>query len=166
MTKMFSGNTTFWIVLVLIVLLLIAVTAFRSFLHKPFRVEQKPILTDNEIEFFGRLREALPDFEVFPQVCMGAILKPAAGSGENYARIRATFSQKIIDFTVCVPGSLQVIALIELDDRTHNAQKDARRDSITGAAGIPTLRWQSKRRPSPADIRSAVLDIAARAHQG
>ena len=55
---------------------------------------------------------------------------------------------------------MKVITLIELDDRTHDAAKDQRRDSITGAAGFPTLRWHSRKRPLPAEIRKAVLDVA------
>ena len=153
------GNSTLWVFLAFF-LFCAAIVVFAKWRQPSFRVEPKPILTANEIEFFGRLREALPDFEVFPQVCMGAIIKPANGSGKDYARIRGTFAQKIIDFTVCDPKTLKVITLIELDDRTHDAAKDQRRDSITGSAGYPTLRWHSRKRPLPAEIRKAVLDVA------
>lgn len=149
--------------------LLIAALVFAVFaaafllqlLKKPslLRVAQKPILTPNEIEFFGRLRTALPELAIFPQVAMGALLKPDA-SGKDYHRIRGTFAQKIIDFVICDPETLEVIVLVELDDRTHDASKDAKRDKITGAAGYKTIRWQSKTRPEPDEIRKSVLAIA------
>lgn len=123
------------------------------------RVAQKPILTPNEIEFFGRLRTALPELAIFPQVAMGALLKPAA-SGKDYHRIRGTFAQKIIDFVICDPNTLEIIVLVELDDRSHDPQKDAKRDQITGAAGYKTIRWQSKKRPEPDEIRQTVLSLA------
>ena len=49
-----------------------------------FSYRQCDILTQNEAEFFGRLRAALPDHYVFPQVAMRAIVAPQA-----YARSKA-----------------------------------------------------------------------------
>jgi very-short-patch-repair endonuclease len=66
--------------------------------------------------------------------------------------IRSRFDRKIADFVVCERGSLQVVAIIELDDRTHDAGADQRRDAMTKAAGYQTFRFQSKQKPSEAEI--------------
>ena len=118
---------------------------------------KKPILTDNEKEFFGRLIEALPDFYVFPQVAMGAILQPAVTRQDkrNYYRIRGTFSQRMVDFVVC-DAALNIVVLIELDDRMHSSEKDGQRDAMTGQAGYTTLRFNSKKKPTVAEIAKAV----------
>ncbi|MFA6120838.1 MAG: DUF2726 domain-containing protein [Sideroxydans sp.] len=118
---------------------------------------KKPLLTDNEKEFFGRLTEALPDFHVFPQVAMGAILMPAVPRSDksNYYRIRGTFSQKMVDFVVC-DKAFNIVALIELDDRTHSNEKDGKRDAMTTQAGYATLRFSSKKKPSKDEIAKAV----------
>jgi len=118
---------------------------------------KKPILTDNEKEFFGRLIEALPDFYVFPQVAMGAILQPAVTRQDkrNYYRIRGTFSQKMVDFVVC-DAALNIVVLIELDDRMHSSEKDGKRDAMTNQAEYTTLRFNSKKKPTVAEIAKAV----------
>lgn len=118
---------------------------------------KKPLLTDNEKEFFGRLIEALPDFHVFPQVAMGAILMPAVPRSDksNYYRIRGTFSQKMVDFVVC-DKAMSIVALIELDDRTHATEKDGKRDAMTSQAGYATLRFSSKKKPTREEIVSAI----------
>ena len=36
----------------------------------------KPLLTDNEKEFYQRLKIALPDYQVLCQVALGALLQP------------------------------------------------------------------------------------------
>lgn len=123
---------------------------------------KKPLLTDNETEFFGRLTEALPDFHVFPQVAMGAILMPAVPRSDksNYYRIRGTFSQKIVDYVVC-DKALKIVALIELDDRTHSTERDERRDAMTTQAGYVVLRYNSKKKPAVELIAKMISGMKA-----
>jgi hypothetical protein len=45
-----------------------------------------------------------------------------------------------------------VVALVELDDSTHNACADRKRDALTRAAGYHTFRFASKQKPSVAEI--------------
>ena len=47
--------------------------------------------------------------------------------------------------------------MIELDDRTHNAGKDAKRDEMLECAGYRTVRWKSKAKPDAEAIRAALL---------
>ena len=117
----------------------------------------KPLLTQNEREFFSRLLEALPDFHIFPQVAFRAILRPAANSGsKSYARQSGRIGAKHCDFLIC-NEDLDVVAIIELDDRTHVAEKDAARDAMTASAGYRTIRYQSRAKPHPDKIRQDVL---------
>ncbi len=46
----------------------------------------------------------------------------------------------------------KIVALIELDDRTHVACADRQRDELTAAAGYKTIRVQSKQKPTEAEI--------------
>jgi hypothetical protein len=112
-------------------------------------ITRKALLTSNEIEFFHRLQRALPKYQVFPQVSFAAFLTDD-GKLRKKSRwyLRARFDRKIADFVICERGSLKVIALIELDDRSHNARADRQRDAITNAAGYQTFRFQSKQKPS------------------
>jgi hypothetical protein len=61
----------------LLLLLLICVLASQLKPQRsPPQYMQKSILTDNELEFFWRLRRAMPDAYIFPQVAMSALIAP------------------------------------------------------------------------------------------
>jgi very-short-patch-repair endonuclease len=116
--------------------------------------QRTPLLTVNETEFYGRLREALPWACILPQTAMSALVQPRANLSESVRRQAFwQIAQKRIDFVVC-SNDLQVLCVVELDDRSHDKAKDARRDQILSDAGIQTLRYESRRnlRPSPSEI--------------
>jgi very-short-patch-repair endonuclease len=131
-------------------------------LRRPWhtRIQPKPLLTPNETEFFHRLERALPFYRIFPQVAFAAFLTDD-GKLSRQARwsLRAHFDRKIADFVICDRASLRIVALIELDDRTHVTSADRQRDAITKAAGYRTFRFQSRQKPSQAEI-SALFEHA------
>lgn len=117
---------------------------------------QKALLTQNEQEFFLRLKQALPEHHILAQVAMGSLLNPSVPRRDPaYHRIRNKFAQKIVDYVV-LDDKLKVVALIELDDRTHVQEKDEDRDAMTAAAGYKTIRYQSKVKPSIDRIRADI----------
>jgi hypothetical protein len=137
--------------------LLLAAPAVFLFVRgrKPWltRLRRKPLLTANEAEFFHRLQRALPGHHIFPQVSFAAFLTDDSQlSKKAQWAVRARFDRKIADFVVCERGTLKIVALIELDDRMHDAKSDRRRDAITKAAGYQTIRYQSRQKPSEAEI--------------
>lgn len=123
------------------------------------KFKPKPLLTSNEMEFLARLEGAAPELRFFPQVAMGALIEPAVSrrDGKAYYRLRGMFSQKIVDFVAQRRSDGQVVAVIELDDRTHNPQKDASRDQMLASAGYRTVRWNSKSKPDVASIRAVLV---------
>jgi very-short-patch-repair endonuclease len=150
---MHTGN-----VLPLVIILLLLVVAAEAALSPGRKawlshITAKPLLTPNEIEFFHRLQRALPAYQVLPQVAFAAFLTDD-GKLSSKARwsVRNRFDRKIADFVVCERASLKVVALIELDDKTHKADADQKRDAITKAAGYQTFRFQSRKKPSEAEI--------------
>lgn len=112
------------------------------------------MMTPNEIEFFHRLCKAFASYHVFPQVAMSALIQPAQGGDKG----RAAFwkiSQKRVDYVICTK-SMRTAAIVELDDRTHDAEKDAMRDAMPRSAGIVTFRFESRNKPSVAQLRAAM----------
>ncbi|KXU84340.1 hypothetical protein CR51_42150 [Caballeronia megalochromosomata] len=119
------------------------------------RYRAVPLLTGNEKEFFERLRRALPEALIFPQVAMSAIIQPISSGKQRTIDFRR-ISQKRVDYAV-YDRHLTLIAVVELDDRTHDATRDAVRDAYLASAGIRTIRFQSKTKPDVNGIRSALF---------
>jgi len=121
--------------------------------------KRKPLLTPNELEFLGRLEVAAPEFGFFPQVAIGALLDPAVprSDAKAYYRLRGMFSQKIVDFVAQRRSDGAIVAIIELDDRTHDSNKDVKRDEMLQDAGYRIVRWQSKTKPDTHVIRAALI---------
>lgn len=121
-------------------------------------VKPKALLTPPERKFLVLLEAALPECRIHAQVSMGALLVPVKGLPRgSHSRVRNRFSQKIVDFVVEDRDSGAVIALIELDDRTHAASRDRDRDLMTGEAGYRTVRFHRDRWPTQQDVRRLVL---------
>lgn len=113
------------------------------------------LMTDNEFEFFYRLVKALPQYYIFPQVSFGAILESIGEDYKEKQRIRLTFAQKRADYVV-YSDKKQIIAIVELDDKTHNVQNDMKRDAMLVQAGYRIIRFQSKQKPSIEEIRKMI----------
>jgi hypothetical protein len=119
----------------------------------------KDLLTDNELEFFGRLVQALPQYYIFPQVAMSALLEAASRDEARRNTDRLRIAQQRIDYVVC-DRRCNVVAVVELDDRTHSREKDQVRDERLEQAGIRTLRFESRAKPSLQAIRAALKEVA------
>lgn len=124
------------------------------------RFRMKPLLTENEIEFYGRLLTALPNYHIFPQVALRAFIAPYSRSqSKTYLKEFNSIGSKHCDFLICDKETLRVITIIELDDKTHNVTKDKIRDSMTASAGFKTIRFQSREKPSIQEIKLAIKGV-------
>jgi very-short-patch-repair endonuclease len=138
----------------ILVLMVVGAAAFlRGRAPRISGIQPKPLMTENEKSFYLRLQRALPGHVVFPQVSFAAFLThDSTLSPKARLALRRKFNRKIADFVVCDRETLQIAALIELDDRTHVASADRQRDELTAAAGYKTIRFQSKQKPTEAEI--------------
>lgn len=120
--------------------------------EKQYKYKTKALMTDNEFEFFNRLIKALPDYYVFPQVSMSAVLNADASNHKERMGSRGTFSQKTIDYVIC-DKKQNIVAIIELDDRTHDKIKDEKRDAMLSQVGYKIHRFESKQKPNIEEIK-------------
>lgn len=125
----------------------VAVTVLRRSRRHRLPIVPTPVLTKAEIAFYRRLVRIvsrMQGVDIFPQVAMGAILDAERTMDQNARRaLRNRFDRKIIDF-VLVDDETNVLLIVELDDSTHDSQKDRARDEITRAAGYTTMRIRGK----------------------
>jgi hypothetical protein len=117
---------------------------------------RRKFMTDNEEEFFGRLVVALPDHYIYPQVAMSALLDPASSDRRTAHGDRLRIAQQRVDYVVCT-RRCEVVAVVELDDKTHSRAKDELRDVRLEQAGIRTVRFQARNKPKVETIRTMIL---------
>ncbi|HKU05107.1 MULTISPECIES: DUF2726 domain-containing protein [Massilia] len=117
---------------------------------------RRRFMTDNEEEFFGRLVVALPDHYIFPQVAMSALLDTASSDKRTAHGDRLRIAQQRVDYVVCT-RRCEVVAVVELDDKTHSRAKDELRDARLEQAGIRTIRFQARNKPKVEAIRAMIL---------
>ncbi|GEO19001.1 DUF2726 domain-containing protein [Microvirga aerophila] len=132
----------------------IGILAIIYFGRKP-RFMQQSLMTDNEREFYRHLIAAFPGCQIWPQVPILAMLRPDAKNGSRaFWRGFRMISNARVDWVLL--KDLEILAIIELDDRTHDPRKDAKRDQILAFCGYKVVRFNSRRRPTPEQIRRAV----------
>lgn len=118
----------------------------------------KKILSENEKEFFLRLKNALPELQVFPQVAFNAILDVEADNKRNRLSMRNRFDRKFADFVIA-DQNCNILVIVELDDKTHVPERDQKRDAILAEAGYQTIRYQSRNKPDVKTLRCDVIRI-------
>lgn len=125
-------------------------------LDKPKKTNQTPIkpsylISNHEKIMFAELKQAVPECHIFVQVALGGILWTSSYATRN------RFSQKIADFVIA-DQNFQILAVIELDDKSHigKEDKDAERDAMIREAGYKALRYPVI--PLIAQLRSDILN--------
>lgn len=120
--------------------------------------KKKP-LSQTEQALYYKLRKALPQHNVLAQVSLTALVGIKKGNGWQTAFNKS--SRKYADFVICSPA-FEVLAVIELDDNSHDTERagkaDQDKDFALSSAGHQVIRWRQKDIPSVeaiADLFSA-----------
>ena len=112
-------------------------------------------LSQPEQVLYHRLIQALPEHIVLAQVQVSRVL--GVKKGFNFHEWNNRINRLSYDFVVCTKDAM-VLAVIELDDKSHEAESradaDRKKDSATAAAGLRLVRWQVKALPDEATIRA------------
>jgi hypothetical protein len=142
--------------LILVVLVGRAMLAGKSS-AKALPVVPRRLMSPREREAIVMIEAAVPHCRVHAQVSMGALMECRKGlSRKESTGVRNRFDRKIIDFVLEERSSGDVLALVELDDGTHNAAKDRARDAMTRAAGYRTIRLRKGMPLNPASVRAEI----------
>ena len=142
--------------LVLVVVLAVLKELPRGRTGNPL-VERKTLMTQPEKKFYRLLRAAYPDADIAPQVAMGALLQSRRGpSRKAWFYARGQIAQKIVDFAIIDPASGNVAVLVELDDKSHDARRDAARDRLLAQGQYRVVRFGANARIEPDAIRERI----------
>ncbi|QNE07191.1 DUF2726 domain-containing protein (plasmid) [Croceicoccus marinus] len=131
-----------------------------------FQVEPRRLMTERERHVIGMIEAAVPACRVHAQVSMGALMNAKRGlDRKRRTAIRNRFDRKIVDYVIEHRETGDVVALVELDDRTHNASKDEARDRLTADAGYTTIRLPAGKGVTHELVRERLAFIFAPADQ-
>jgi very-short-patch-repair endonuclease len=119
---------------------------------------KKPLSQPEQVLYF-RLIQALPEHIILAQVQLSQLL--GVKKGNNYQAWVNRINRMSADFVVCNKDS-SIVAIIELDDATHQREDrqaaDAKKDKALTSAGVRIVRWQAKSIPDIATIQTAFMN--------
>lgn len=125
----------------------------------------KSIMTPTEQLLYTKLTHALPECMVFSQVQLSQIL--GVKRGFNYMEWHNRINRMSVDYVVC-HRDFRIIAIIELDDRTHlrddRIKCDIKKDKALASAGLRIIRWNVGREPNGHGIREAIFNLGQQRH--
>lgn len=118
----------------------------------------KTVLTDVEQVLYHRLVEALPELIVLAQVPLSGILGIRRNRNKRWQAQFNAIARKSVDYVVC-RKDFSVVAVIELDDSTHEREDRKKSDEVKNAAfkkvGIEVLRLTPGNLPASESIAIA-----------
>jgi hypothetical protein len=124
---------------------------------KTLPVVPRRLLTQRERDVLLLIEAAVPQCRVHAQVGMGGLLECRKGLRVKHRiSVRNQFDRKRVDFVLEERSSGDVLALVELDDASHNDAKDRARDKITKAAGYRTIRLRAGKRLDQTSVRDEI----------
>lgn len=115
-----------------------------------------------ELSFYHILKQAFsPDYEIFGKVRIADVIQPKRKLNHRLRRIALNkVAQKHFDYVICDPKTLSIIAVVELDDKSHDNEKTIRRDDFVNeackSAGIKLIRFKAKSGYQVQDIRDVI----------
>jgi hypothetical protein len=119
------------------------------------RYRRKPVLTGSERDFFFRLRSALPECHVCPQVAVSALIEPA-GMGKMRQQAIASIGRMRAGYAI-FDEDMHLLAVVELAHRSRPTRAEKAREACLSSAGVRTVRFHAKRLPSEGKIRASVF---------
>lgn len=154
-----------WLVWLILIVGVVVVLAARLKLRdvKGFPYKRNPVLfSPAERSFLGVLEQAVGDkYRVFGKVRVAdvASVKPMSDR-RAWQRAFNKISAKHFDFVICGIDDLEIVAAVELDDKSHrNRQRQDRDVFLAGlceAINLPLVRVPAQRAYSLADLRVTV----------
>ncbi|NLP25930.1 MAG: DUF2726 domain-containing protein [Clostridiales bacterium] len=92
----------------------------------PLPYVKKTLLSKNELRFYEKLRQITKKYDVhiLSKIRMADIVEVKKGlKREEWSKYFNKIKSKHVDFALAEPDTLEILVLIELDDKSH-AQKD------------------------------------------
>lgn len=152
------------IVLILILILILMVKPGAQGEPKPEYTQVKGLLTNAEHSFYKTLVNAKPiNSVIFCKVRVADLLKPHSYKNRSEWQIAFNkISAKHFDFVLCNAETLDVMCVIELDDKSHNTAKvkdrDLFLDKACSGAELKLIRFKAQKNYQVDSIRNSIKE--------
>ena len=118
-------------------------------------------LSPAELDFYRVLQSAVgQDALIFAKVKLLDLFQVKASDPREARSLSNKIDRKHVDFLLCDPATVQPVAGIELDDKSHQRADRMARDEyveqVFAAAGLPLVRVPVRREYSTADLRAVL----------
>jgi very-short-patch-repair endonuclease len=129
-------------------------------------MQRRPLMTPGELAFFTALEPAVSQLSrVFVQVPLAALIDFRSSDGSARTAANNRIDRKIVDFVLVNPKSLDVQAVVELDDRSHILDHRRARDEVVEhalkKAGIQIIRFPAQASYNSDQIRERITKALA-----
>jgi hypothetical protein len=126
--------------------------------------KREVLFTPAERSFLGVLEQALDGrCRVFGKVRLGDIVKPSKGlSNSKRTTANNKINQKHVDFVLCSTSDLAVVAVVELDDKSHERDDRTDRDQFVDQAladaKIPVMHFPARKGYEITEVRAKLAE--------
>ncbi|WP_426105831.1 DUF2726 domain-containing protein [Massilia sp. TSP1-1-2] len=123
---------------------------------------KKPYINAEQLAFYQRLRQALPNCTVFPDVALSALIKPLADDTRQLRQQQEKLAGRRLAYGVFT-DMLELLCVIELTSAGEQSEERALTLACLQDAGIPCFSWEQANLPSRDQIlrtMAAFTDIA------
>ena len=129
----------------------------------PYIKQPTGLFSNAEKKFYHMLQKSLDyKFKIFAKVRVADLIAVAPHvSGPGVLRAFNRISRKHVDYVICDKGSLEVLAVVELDDSSHLRKDRIDRDKFVDkafhSAGIPIIHIKAQ---GHYDLRMLAMQIS------
>ncbi len=138
------------IVVALIIAVLGKLIGKSIFIEQGTYTQRGALFSVAERSFYGVLEQAISkDYKIFGKVRVADVLTPKSNLNKsNWQTAFNKISAKHFDYVLCKKDTLRVVAVIELDDKSHNSKKAKNRDAFLEdaceGADLKLIRFKAK----------------------
>lgn len=132
---------------------------------------REKLLSEAEASFFGTLKLALGDgFHISAKVRMADVLEPTSrNSNREWWTAFNQIAKKHLDYVICKNGTWEIVAVVELDDSSHNRSDRVVRDAFLDFnfydAAIPLVRVKASAGYSVSMLRTKIEEAKRKVHK-
>jgi len=152
-----------WIIVPIILIIILSIVSNKLDTTPSYAyTKRQDFLSPAERSFYGVLLQSVPpEHEVMSKVRIADVLQPKKGtSRKHWQSAFNKISAKHFDFVICSSDTMQVVAAIELDDKSHSKKGTKARDKFIEqactSAELPLIRFPARGSYVVGDVQTQI----------